>query len=108
MFFIIYNKLVRDKIPDIIKKNGQKPLIKILSDSEYRLELEKKLQEEVLEYLNSDGDMVEIADILEVLFSIIEDRGYTFDEVMNIKSKKFDSRGGFKEKIFLVASEHLN
>lgn len=105
---MVHNKLVRDKIPDIMKNNHQEPVTRILNDSEYRVELEKKLQEEVLEYLNSNGDMEEIADILEVLFSIIEDRGSSFSKVMELRNQKFNLRGGFKNKIFLIESKELS
>lgn len=57
-----YNKLVRDNIPEIMIKNGAKPVTRILSDNEYLEELNKKLLEEVNEYLSS-GDILELADI---------------------------------------------
>ena len=61
----IYNKLVRDNIPEIMIKNGAKPVTRILSEEEYLSELNKKLLEEVNEYLESE-DVMEIADILKV------------------------------------------
>ena len=66
----IYNKLVRDNIPEIMIENGAKPVTRILSDEEYLRELNKKLLEEVNEYLES-GNILELADIEEVLQSIV-------------------------------------
>ena len=105
---MVYNKLVRDKIPEIIKSSRLEPVTRVLSDDEYEVELEKKLQEEVLEYLNSDGNMEEVADILEVLFAIIKNRGYTFDDVMQLRNQKLNARGGFEDKIFLIESKEVD
>ena len=71
----IYNKLVRDKIPEIIKKNGSSCEVRKLSDNEYIEMLDAKLIEEVKEYQESQ-DIEEIADILEVLMAITKSRGY--------------------------------
>ena len=68
----IYNKLVRDKIPEIIKNNGEEPIIEILNDIDYKKELEKKLYEEYLEVIESSGlnRLEELADMLEVIKSL--------------------------------------
>ena len=68
----MYNKLVRDNIPEIIKSNGETPITRILDDEEYKKELERKLLEEYNEVLESSGDdrMEELADMLEVMISI--------------------------------------
>ncbi len=97
-----YNKLVRDKIPEMIVKEGYVPETEILSDEKFLQELDKKLREEVNEYCES-GDAEEIADVLEVLYAICDARGYSFDEVMKIKEEKKSKRGGFSKKIFLIA-----
>ena len=69
----IYNKLVRDNIPEIIKNNGEKPIITILDDIRYKEELEKKLYEEYLEVIESSGDsrIEELADMLEIIKDMI-------------------------------------
>lgn len=97
-----FNKLVRDKIPEMIEKEGYVPETEILSSRRFLSELDRKLGEEVDEYRES-GDIEEIADILEVLYSICDARGYSFDEIMKIKEDKKLKRGGFSKKIFLIA-----
>ncbi|MCR4566925.1 MAG: nucleoside triphosphate pyrophosphohydrolase [Pseudobutyrivibrio sp.] len=92
-------KLVRDKIPEIIKADGKIPITRILSEEEYLRELDIKLNEEVAEY-QSDKSIEEMADVLEVLFAICEARGYSIEQLMEVKQKKQDKRGGFKERIY--------
>lgn len=97
----IYNKLVRDKIPQIIEAdNNRKPITKILNEKEYKEQLDKKLQEEVKEYLKDDN-LEEIADIIEVIRAIIDFKGSNYEDVEKIRKEKLLKRGGFKEKIFL-------
>lgn len=97
-------KLVRDKIPQIIEEAGKKPIIEILSDEDYLIELDKKLNEEVAEY-QADKSIEEMADVLEVLFAICEARGYSADELMRIKEEKREKRGGFADKPFWSGNE---
>ena len=95
-----YKKLVRDKIPQIIKSNGEKPVTRILDDEEYLKELNIKLREEVKEYLE-DGNIEELADIVEVIYGILDAKKVTLEEFENIRRSKVEKRGAFKEKIFL-------
>lgn len=100
-----YNKLVRDKIPEIISaKQNQKCMVKILDDNDYLQELNKKLKEETNEYLES-GDVEELADIEEVLKAILEAKKVSFDEFEKIRTAKVQKRGAFKNKIFLESVE---
>jgi len=97
----VYNKLVRDKIPQIIEDDGRKAVYRYLNDNmEYLNELEKKLNEELKEYEDSKS-LEEIADILEVLFSLCIARGYSVEELLKMREEKAMIRGSFKEKIFL-------
>lgn len=96
----IYNKLVRDKIPEIMIDNGAKPIFRILSDEEYLGELNKKLQEELNEYLKS-SNIEELADIEEVLLAIISYQKISEEEFKEIRLSKVKKRGAFKKKIFL-------
>ena len=97
----VYNKLVRDKILEIIKDNGQKSTHKILTAEEYAVELTKKLVEEVEEY-KKDKNTDELADIMEVVYALASLHGYTAEELEKIRAEKAEKRGGFEKKIFLV------
>lgn len=99
----IYNKLVRDNIPNIIKKKGEEPITRILSDEEYKKELEKKLNEEYQEVLEANGSerVEELADMLEVIKALGELEHTTLEEIINIANTKNIKRGAFKDKIFL-------
>ncbi len=101
---MIYNKLVRDKIPQIIEANGQKPVIRILDDREYIACLERKLDEEVREF-HDDRTVEELADILEVVYALTEASGYTREQLTQICEQKRDARGGFADKIFLISND---
>lgn len=96
----IYNKLVRDKIPEIITQNGEIPIIKTLSNDEYLKELNIKLQEEMKEYLE-DNNVEELADIVEVIYGILDSQNVSLDEFENIRKNKVEKRGAFSQKIFL-------
>ena len=98
-----YNKLVRDKIPVIIEKQGEKAITKILSQEDYRNQLEMKLLEEVNEVIESSKDCLEeLADVLEVITCLAEIYGSNINEVQSIQEKKKRERGSFKERIYLV------
>lgn len=103
----IHNKLVRDKIPEIIEAAGKTPVTHILSNDEYIVALETKLNEEVAEY-QTDKNLEEMADVLEVLQAICIARGYNLDELETMRAKKAEERGGFKDKVFLEYVEDEN
>lgn len=100
----VYNKLVRDKIPDIIKSEGKYVKYKILNNEEYILQLNKKIVEEVNEYIN-DNNVEELADIVEVVYGILNHMNISVEEFEKIRKEKAFKKGGFKEKIFLEESE---
>ena len=93
-------KLVRDKIPEIIEKDGKKPITRIASRTECEARLGEKLQEEVSEFLES-GKTEELADILEVIRAICDLRGISHEDLEKIRNKKLEERGGFKKRIIL-------
>ena len=99
-----YNKLVRDKIPDIIKKKGEKCSFHVLTNKEYLFELNKKLQEEMQEYLASE-DIEELADLEEVLRAILEYKNYSYEEFEKIRKSKVNKKGAFKNKIYLESTD---
>lgn len=98
-----YNKLVRDRIPEIIEGNGEEPITRILNDEEYRSELIKKLNEEYDEVVNASGEDIieELADMLEVMESIAKLQNKTLDDIILVKENKKNKRGGFSKKLFL-------
>lgn len=98
---IYYNKAIRDKIPEIIQKDGYSCNVKTLSDEEFLVEIEKKLSEEVTEYQN-DKNPEELADILEVIYRIAKLRGISKDELEKIRITKVEERGGFEYNLFLI------
>ena len=101
MAVIQYSKLVRDRIPDVIRNAGKVPVTDILSSNVMPDALKSKLQEEVSEFLESDS-VEEIADILEVLHGIVFSKGITWEEVEAVRVHKRDERGGFEKGIRLL------
>ncbi|WP_312474682.1 nucleoside triphosphate pyrophosphohydrolase [Neobacillus sp.] len=104
----IYNKLVRDKIPKIIESTGKECSTKILNHDEYIKSLQKKSFEELDEYINSrnnDEAIEELADLLEIIHSLAEYHGVSYTEVDEVRKRKLETRGGFKERIYLIEVE---
>lgn len=99
----MYNKLVRDRIPDIIESKGEVPVIRILSDEDYKAELERKLNEEYREMLYSSGRdrLGELADMMEVIKHLAKAEGADLDEIIALSEEKCAERGAFAQKIFL-------
>lgn len=96
----VYNKLVRDRIPEIIRNKNEKPVTRILENEEYLEELNKKLQEEVKEYLE-DNNIEELADIIEVIYGILNAKDTSIEEFEEIRKEKVAKRGAFQEKVYL-------
>ncbi len=97
---IIYNKLVRDRIPEIIELSGRSCTIELLSDEDYLRMLEIKLDEELAEY-HQDQSIEELADLLEVIRAVVIARGSSPEELERIRAEKARKRGGFEKKILL-------
>ena len=99
----IYNKLVSDKIPNIIKEKKETPVVKILDDLEYKEAVEKKLYEEYKEVIEASGEdrVEELADVLEIIKALAKLENKTLEDVIKVANKKVDKRGGFEEKISL-------
>lgn len=95
-----YNKLVRDKIPEIIESAGKACTTEILSDEEYLKMLDAKLDEECAEY-QADKSIEELADIMEVVYAIAKARGCSSEMLESVRKEKAEKRGGFEKKIFL-------
>lgn len=97
-----YNKLVRDKIPDIIAAKGETSVTHIADDAEYRQQLDKKLGEEVEEFLQSH-DPDELADVLEVIHAPATLLA-GMDDIEARRQRKHEARGGFTQRIILEES----
>ena len=100
MAVIPYNKLVRDKIPDIIEADGKTCKVEILSENDYLEMVDAKLDEELAEY-HKDKSVEELADLLEVIYAATEARGYSLDELERIRQEKAAKRGAFQKRLLL-------
>ncbi len=96
-----YNKLVRDRIPEIIKESGRQCRVTVLKDRDYLAALNDKLTEELEEYYK-DGDLAELADLTEVIYAIIKYSGKSMDEFERMRTEKKTERGGFDKGLFLI------
>lgn len=98
----VYNKLVRDRIPEIIeKREGHPPKTRILNEDEYPTALRAKLDEEVAEY-QTNPSSEELADILEVICALAVSHGLSDTDFEKIRAEKAEKRGGFSKRIFLI------
>ncbi|MED1556218.1 nucleoside triphosphate pyrophosphohydrolase [Bacillus paramycoides] len=100
-----HNKLIRDKIPQIIKNNGETPTTRTLPEDEYIKEICKKTEEELTEYLEAktkEHKLEELSDLLELVNALAEHEGTTLEEINNIRKKKAEERGGFSNRVFLI------
>lgn len=95
-----YNKLVRDNIPDIFLKEHSLPVTRTLNDEEYIEELNKKLLNEVNEYLNTNN-VEQMVDILEVVRAIINNSDTTYEEIEDKRIKKAKKKGTFEKRVYL-------
>jgi len=97
-------KLVRDKIPGIMRKEGRRFILRRVEKDELFKYLLEKLQEEVKEFISSQS-MEELADILEVIETICRVRGWSWDQILRIKEAKKVKRGGFEEGYIIEVVE---
>ena len=96
----IYNKMVRDRIPEIIEASGKSCVTEILSDEEYLKMIDTKLDEELAEY-HKDQNIEELADLLEVIRAAVIARGYSIEELEKVRAEKAAKRGVFEKKMLL-------
>ncbi|MGD6993104.1 nucleoside triphosphate pyrophosphohydrolase [Sutcliffiella horikoshii] len=104
----VYNKLVRDKIPEIIEGTGKSCSTKVLNDQDYIKYLRLKSYEELGEYCaarTNEEAVEELADLLEVIHALASYHGSSIEEVEKVRKEKTKKRGGFEEKVFLVEVE---
>ena len=97
---VVYKKLVRDRIPEIIEASGKTCTIEILSDENYLLMVDAKLDEELAEY-HKDQNIEELSDLLEVIYAATKARGYSIEQLDAVRAEKAAKRGAFDKKILL-------
>tara|TARA_R110000803_G_scaffold187128_7_gene249518 strand:+ start:3958 stop:4440 length:483 start_codon:yes stop_codon:yes gene_type:complete len=104
----LYGKLVRDKIPAIIEERGQRAVCRVVSESEMLLRLNLKLKEELDEVVQARTlvhQVEELADLIEVVYGYVDYIGSTKDELERVRVAKFDKRGGYVDRQFLISVE---
>jgi len=97
----VYNKAVRDRIPEIIRDSGASCKVKHLGDEEFLPFLERKLVEEVEEYGES-GSVEELVDLVEVVYRVLELKGVPLEEFERMRAEKAEKRGRFNSNLLLV------
>ena len=97
---IEYDKLIRDKIPEIIEQSGKKCIVEVMDNDTYIEYLDQKLNEELAEY-QQDKSVEELADLLEVIYAVAVARGYSVEELERLRLEKAEKRGAFEKKLLL-------
>ncbi|MCR4437255.1 MAG: nucleoside triphosphate pyrophosphohydrolase [Clostridiales bacterium] len=100
MRVIKYNKLVRDRIPEIIEKSGKKAVVEELGNQACKKYLDEKLEEELQEYLAADS-VDELADLVEVVYAILKYKGVDIKDFEDIRKRKAEERGAFDKRLLL-------
>ena len=102
-----HRKLIRDRIPEIIKTNNGKYELRVMEEDEFKKELKKKLIEEVKEVIETEKNELakELADVLELIKSIAESENIRFQFIEKKQEQRRKERGGFKKKLFLIWSD---
>ncbi|MCK5321121.1 nucleoside triphosphate pyrophosphohydrolase [Candidatus Pacearchaeota archaeon] len=99
-----YNKLIRDKIPEIIKSKGDSCKVHAAGEEEYWDKLKTKIGEEVDEFLKNPC-VEELADIQEVINAISDFKFEGKSKLEEIRKKKFEERGGFEKRLILEEAD---
>ena len=97
---IEYDKLIRDKIPEIIEQSGKKCIVEVMDNDTYIEYLDQKLNEELAEY-QQDKSIEELADLLEVMYAVVVARGHSVAELERIRLEKSEKRGAFEKRLLL-------
>ena len=97
---LMYDKLIRDRIPEIIEHSGKKCIVEVMDDDTYLQYLDQKLNEELAEY-QADKSLEELADLLEVMYAVAVARGYSVEELESVRKEKAEKRGGFEKRLRL-------
>ena len=97
---IEYDKLIRDKIPEIIEQSGKKCIVEVMDNDTYIEYLDQKLNEELAEY-HQDKSIEELADLLEVIYAVAVARGCSVEDLERIRVEKAEKRGAFEKRLLL-------
>ena len=97
---IEYDKLIRDKIPEIIEQSGKKSIVEVMDNDTYIEYLEQKLNEELAEY-QQDKSIEELADLLEVIYAVAVARGYSVEDLERIRVEEAEKRGAVEKRLRL-------
>ena len=97
---IEYDKLIRDKIPEIIEQSGKKCIVEVMDNDTYIEYLDQKLNEELAEY-QQDKSIEELADLFEVIYAVVAARGYSVEKLERIRLEKAKERGTFEKRLLL-------
>lgn len=103
-----YNKLIRDRIPEIVKKAGWRTTTKTLRKTAFLGALKRKVSEEAEELIRAKtkkGTIEEIVDIQELIDTLIPEFGSSKTELRKLQALKRKKRGGFKKGLFLIKQE---
>src|SRR5699024_2921240 len=103
VYIPIYNKLVRDKIPETIRQDHKRCTTKVLDTDRYKIELKKKSDVEIQEYKQATTDeqsLEELADVLEIMHALAETHGASFDKVEEFAEIKLKNVEDLKRKFF--------
>ena len=105
----IYNKLVRDKIPEIIKASGKKAAVSVFDEAGFRIALKQKLLEEAQEVVGAPDDelMDELADVMQLVESIAQEYQIEVSEIEKHKAEKARQRGAFEKHLRLDGVDEL-
>ncbi len=101
---VVYNKLVRDRVPELIEKTNKTCVTRKLSEDEYVTCLKAKLQEELDEYLESENNQEateELADLMEVIYALAKTHGVSHERLEQIRLNKLKPRGSFEQRVYL-------
>ncbi len=98
-----YNKLIRDKIPELIASHGGTSKTHVADGNEFWVKLKEKLVEEAQEFVKDESE-AELADLQEVVEAICTFKKYDTDQITSIKQSKLESRGGFTKRLILEES----
>jgi len=104
----IYNKLVRDRIPEIIETTKKEYSMKVLDSSEHEIEIKRKLVEELQEYQESTNNasaIEELADLLELIYAVLPLHDSSMEELEKVRVEKREKRGGFEKGLYLIEVE---